>query len=49
MWQQIWLASELESDEVDTVDWAGSDLLILILEKLNWFHLTILRFVVLLI
>ena len=40
LWQQIELASELESDLRDTVDWGESGLLISILEKLNWFHLT---------
>ena len=32
-WQQLELASELESDLRDTVDWAGNGLLILMLEK----------------
>ena len=35
LWQQLELASELESDLRDTVDWAGSGLLISMLEKLN--------------
>ena len=34
------LASEFESDLGDTVDWAGSGMLISVLEKLNWFHFT---------
>ena len=36
LWQQLELASELESDLRDTVDWGVS---IAMLEKLNWFHL----------
>ena len=40
LWQQLELASELESDLQDTVDSAGSGLLISMLERLNWFHLT---------
>ena len=44
-WQQLELASELESDLRDTVDWG---LLISMLEKLNWFHLTCLITLVLL-
>ena len=35
LWPQLELASELESDLQDTVDWAGSGLLILMLGKLN--------------
>ena len=46
LWQQLELASELESDLRDTV--AGSGLLISMLEKLNWFRLTGLIIVVLL-
>ena len=40
LWQQLELASELESDLRDTVDGAGSGLLISMLRKLNWFYLT---------
>ena len=36
LWQKLELASELESDLRDTVDWGVS---IAMLEKLNWFHL----------
>ena len=39
LWQQLELASELESDLRDTVSWEGSSLLISMLEKFNWFHL----------
>ena len=35
LWQQLELASELEADLRDTVDWAGSGLLFSMLEKLN--------------
>ena len=35
LWQQLVLASELESDLWDIVAWGGSDLLIPILKKLN--------------
>ena len=35
LWQQLELASELESDLRDTVDWVESGLLISMLEKLN--------------
>ena len=35
LWQQLELPFELESDLRDTVDWAGSGLLISVLEKLN--------------
>ena len=45
LWQQLALASELEADLQDTVDW---DLLISMPEKLNWFHLTSLTLVLLL-
>ena len=38
LWQQLELASELESDLLWTVP--GSGLLISVLEKLNWFRLT---------
>ena len=48
LWQQPELTSELESDLQDTVDWAKSGLLISILGKLNWFHLTSLITLVLL-
>ena len=39
LWKQLELASELESDLRDTVDWARSGLLISMLGKLNWFRL----------
>ena len=35
LWQQLELASELESDLRDIVDWAGTGLLISMPEKLN--------------
>ena len=44
LWQQLALASELEADLQGTVDW---DLLISMLEKFNWFHLTSLTLVLL--
>ena len=47
LWQQLELASELESDLGDTVDW-GKKLLISMLGKLNWFCLTSLITMVLL-
>ena len=40
LWQQLELASGLESDLWDTVDWAGGGLLISMLEKRNLFCLT---------
>ena len=40
LWQQLELASELESDLRDIVDWGRSGLLISVLEKLSWFCLT---------
>ena len=40
LYQKLELASELESNLQDTVDWAESDLSISMLEKLNWFRLT---------
>ena len=40
MWQQLELTSELESDLRDTVDWRRGGLLISMLEKFNWFRLT---------
>ena len=40
LWQQLELASELESDLRDTVDWVRSGLLISMLGKLSWFCLT---------
>ena len=40
VWQQVELASELKSDLRDTVDLAGSGFLISMQEKLNWFCLT---------
>ena len=39
LWQQLELASELESDLRDTVNWAGSGLLIQCWKILNWFRL----------
>ena len=39
-WQQLKLASELESDLQDTGDWGRSGFLISMLGKLNWFCLT---------
>ena len=36
LWQKLQLASELESDLQETVDWGR----ISMLEKLNWFNLT---------
>ena len=47
-WQQLELASELESDLGDTVDWVRSGLLISMLGKLSWFRLTVLLTMVLL-
>ena len=44
LWQQLALASELEADLQGTVDW---DLLISMLEKFNWFHLTSLTLILL--
>ena len=49
LWQQLELASELESDLQDTVGWGRSGLLISMLGKLNWFRLTRLITLVLLI
>ena len=40
LWQQLKLASELESDLRDTADWGRSGLLISMLGKLSWFCLT---------
>ena len=40
LWQQLELASQLQSDLRDTVDWGKSGLLISMLRKLIWFHLT---------
>ena len=48
LWQQLELAAELESDLRDTVDWAGSGLLVSVLEILNLFCLTSLIALVLL-
>ena len=48
LWQQLELASELESDLRDTVDWGKKWLLISMLGKLSWFRLTGLITVVLL-
>ena len=39
-WQQLELAFELESNLRDTVDWIKSGLLISMQGKLNWFRLT---------
>ena len=47
--QQLVFTSEIESDRQDIVDWAGSGFLISMLEKLNWFCLTGLINLVLLI
>ena len=47
-WQQLELASDLEFDLRDTVDWGRSGLLISMLEKINWFLLAGLRSLVLL-
>ena len=49
LWQQQELASELESDLRDTVNWSKSGLLILMLGKLSWIRLTGLITMVLLI
>ena len=49
LWQQLELASQLESDVQDTVDWARKTLLISRLEKLNSFWLTSLILLVLVI
>ena len=49
LWQQLELASELESDLRETVDWVKSGLLISMLGKLSWFRLTGLITMVLLI
>ena len=48
VWQQLELASELESDLQDTVDWKERALTILMLEKLNSFCLADLIILVLL-
>ena len=40
LWQQLELASQLESDVGDTVDWGRKLVLISMLEKLSWFYLT---------
>ena len=48
LWQQLELASELESDLKTLWTGTGSGLLISMLEKLNWFHLTSLITLVLL-
>ena len=48
LFQQLELASELESNLRDTVDWARNGLLTSMLEKLNFFHLTCLITLVLL-
>ena len=49
LWQQLALASEVESDLRDTVDWSRRALLISMLEKLNLFCLMGLITLVLLI
>ena len=41
LWQQLELASEVESGLGDTVEWGRKWHVILILEKLDWFRLTI--------
>ena len=48
LWQQLELSSEHESDLRDTVHWVRSGLLISMLGKLNWVHLTGLTTLVLL-
>ena len=48
LWQQLQLASELEFDLQDTVDWVKSGLLISMLGKLSWLRLTSLITMVLL-
>ena len=40
LWQQLELTFEFESDLQDTVDLSRKCLLISLLEKLKWFHLT---------
>ena len=40
LWKYLELAAQLESDLRDTVDWAGNNLLILMLEKLSRFCFT---------
>ena len=40
LWQQLELASELESDLRDTLDWGKNGFLISMLGKLSWFRLT---------
>ena len=40
LWQQLELASELESDLQDTVDWGKKWLVHFNAGKPNWFHLT---------
>ena len=39
LWQQVELASELESDLRDTVDWGKKWLVDFNAGKLSWFHL----------
>ena len=48
LWQQLELVSKIEFDLRETVDWTGSGLLISMLEKWNWFCLTSLITLVLL-
>ena len=40
LWQELELASELESALIDTMDWGKKWLLILTLGKFSWFCLT---------
>ena len=40
LWQQLELASQIESDVGDIVDWGRKLVLISMLEKLSWFYLT---------
>ena len=40
LWKYLELAAQLESDLRDTVDWAGNNLLILMLERLSRFRFT---------
>ena len=49
LFQQQELACDLEYDPRDTLDWAGSGLLLSIFGKLNWFRLNRLLTLLLLI
>ena len=40
LWQQLQLASEFECDLQDTMDWGKKWLVISLLEKFNWFRVT---------